>query len=185
MPWPAHRVVRRRISSRSTEVTAELAPICNASQSALSDACVSWHPDERPLNSFPCPGEAKGTNQCAWRRLRGLLFCMAAPAREWSRCWRQNIVGVGMIAAGYRLLSWTLWQRCCAGDPPSQVPHSRCTSSLATISGFLVAQGSRCARPCAVSMARRSWWRSRSIGECLEPHSPLPVPYRGRAVGVI
>ena len=58
------------------------APICNASKSALSDACVSWHPDERPLNSFPCPGEAKGTNQCAWRRLRGLLFCMAAPARE-------------------------------------------------------------------------------------------------------
>ena len=90
-----------------------------------------------------------------------------------------------MIAAGTRLLSWTLCQRCCAGDPPSQVPRSRCTSSLATISGFIIAQRSRCARPCAVSMARRSWWRSRSIGECLEPHSPLPVPYRGRAVGVI
>ena len=99
IPWPARRVVQRRTSSRSTEVTAELAPICNASQSALSDACVSWHPDERPLNSFPCPGEARGTNQCAWRRLRGLLFCMAAPAREWpplktkycgcwhDRCW--------------------------------------------------------------------------------------------------
>ena len=90
-----------------------------------------------------------------------------------------------MIAAGTRLLSWTLCQRCCVGDPPSQVPRSRCTSSLATISGFIIAQRSRCARPCAVFMARRSWWRSRSIGECLEPHSPLPVPYRGRAVGVI
>ena len=90
-----------------------------------------------------------------------------------------------MIAAGTRLLSWTLCQRCCVGDPPSQVPRSQCTSSLVTISGFIVAQRSRCARPCAVSMARRSWWRSRSIGECLEPHSPLPVPYRGRAVGVI
>ena len=90
-----------------------------------------------------------------------------------------------MIAAGTRLLSWTLCQRCCVGDPPSQVPRSRCTSSLATISGFIIAQRSRCARPCAVFMARRSWCRSRSIGECLEPHSPLPVPYRGRAVGVI
>ena len=56
--------------------------------------------------------------------------------------------------------------------PSSQVPRSQCTSSLTTILGFIVAYGSRLARQCAVVLASRSWWRSRSIGECLESHCP-------------
>ena len=56
--------------------------------------------------------------------------------------------------------------------PSSQVLRSQCASSLTTILSFIVAYGSRCARQCAVILASRSWWRSRSIGECLETHCP-------------